>query len=123
MGDKGGARLRVVFSDRAWREDLARASAPGRAVARAARHELEEHGVARERLLRCQGEGRDGTRLGGCQKLYLGDQGLHGIVFVPALDETQALTMLCLAFGERHPAGEHESVYQTAHRRLLALRR
>jgi hypothetical protein len=70
----GGARVRVVFNERAWREDLLRASQEGRRIARAARQELERTGVAREQLMSCKAEGPGGTELPGCQKLYVGRQ-------------------------------------------------
>jgi hypothetical protein len=120
--ERGGARVRVAFNERAWREDLGRASAEGRRIARAARRELEARGVARDRLSSCRAEGPDGTELPGCQKLYVGEPEGHGLVFAPARDE-RGLVLAVLAFGERHPARARESVYQVAHRRLRALRR
>jgi hypothetical protein len=74
-------------------------------------------------LRRCDAKGRDGTRLGGCFKTYLGEPeagrpGRYG-------DRPRAgpacrpVVLLCLAFGVRHPnARRRMSVYRVAHLRL-----
>jgi hypothetical protein len=49
---------------------------------------LERDGAPIEQLRACHAEGRDGTRLGGCLKLYVPPPaGPWGIVFRFAVDE------------------------------------
>jgi hypothetical protein len=80
----------------------------------------ERDGVPADRLLRCQSQGRDGTRLGGCVKTRVPwPDGKWGIVLVPVATATTPLSLRALAFGERHPTAPwRPSVYQGAHRRL-----
>lgn len=76
-------------------------------------------GVPVDSLRPCDAEARDGTRLGGCAKLYIPQpDGRLGAVFkIDAAASKPAL--LLLAVGERHPARPWKpSVYEVAHRRL-----
>ena len=80
---------------------------------------LREEGAPHGWLLRCQEEGRDGTRLGGCVKFYIPQPaGPWGAVL--AGDEKSSKPALVLiAIGERHPERPWKpSVYEIAHRRL-----
>ena len=100
------------------RTSLAQVS--GRRVAAAAREHYERDGVSLDELHPCEAEGRDGTRLAGCVKVYLPPPaGRFGIVFrVRAFAEGPRL--IGLAFGARHhPASSHApTVYELAHQRL-----
>jgi hypothetical protein len=67
----------------------------------------------------CDAEARDGTRLGGCVKLYVPQpDGRWGAVFTIDMAASKP-ALLLLAVGERHPARPWKlSVYEIAHRRL-----
>lgn len=110
-------RLPVVFDDPTWNADLARLGQRGAEIADRARADLEREGVALSDLLKCDPEGRDGTRLGGCVKLYLDHWGL---VFAPDVSPAGEPRLLCIALGVRHPpvSSPRWSVYKLAHRRL-----
>src|SRR4051794_39877475 len=115
-----GPRFAVRFDDVALAEDLEHASAAGRRAAERARRLRKRDGVPADRLLRCQAEGRDGTRLGGCVTTRVPwPDGEWGIVLVPVATPTMPLSLRALAFGERHPTAPwRPRVYQVAHRRL-----
>lgn len=71
-------------------------------------------------LRNCDAEGRDGTSLSGCVKVYLPPPaGRFGMVFVLVI-AASGPRLRYLAFGVRHhPAGSHApTVYEIAHRRL-----
>jgi hypothetical protein len=112
----------VIFDEVAWEDDLRRASAAAREVARTARAEFETLGIALEQLKPCSAEGADGTELPGCVKVYVpAPSGPHGMVFeIERID--RRLQLLYAAFGLRHPARDSRqpSVYAIAHRRLHA---
>lgn len=112
----------VGFDDDALAEDLDRLPASADVALRAFRKELRRAGgIPQSRLKACQGEGRDGTRLGGCVKTYIpGPDGRFGAVFVPARHPSRPLTLRVFAFGIRHPprGSNAETVYEVAHRRL-----
>jgi hypothetical protein len=100
-------------------EDLAHCTSAARTAIESMLTTLRKEGARREWLLRCEEEGRDGTRLGGCVKLYIPrPAGQWGAVL--AGDEEAAKPALVLvAVGERHPARPWQpSVYEIAHRRL-----
>jgi hypothetical protein len=80
---------------------------------------VRKEGVPREWLRRCEEEGHDGTRLGGCVKFYIPPPaGRWGAVLV-ADEEAAKLALVLIAVGERHPARAWKpSVYEIAHRRL-----
>jgi hypothetical protein len=120
MPSGGGPRFEVRFDQHALAEDLVHASSAGRRVLDRAGRELERDGLPAERLLRCQAEARDGTRLGGCLKTRLPwPDGQWGIVLVPVAEPTGQIALRAITFGERHPTAPwRPSVYQVAHRRL-----
>jgi hypothetical protein len=62
---------RVVFDDAFWRDDLARTNTSGRRVAEDARRQFEADGLTVAELRACDAEGRVGTRLPRCVKVYL----------------------------------------------------
>lgn len=110
----------VVFTDDAFDEDVARAGSGGRAAAEVARQRYERDGVPVDELREVQDEGRDGTILPNCLKVYLPrPNGRFGIVFKLVIDETGAW-LRYLAFGVRHhPKDSHApTVYEIAHQRL-----
>jgi hypothetical protein len=111
----------VVFSDDAFDEDVAHASSGGRAAADVARQIYERHGVPIGELREVQDEGRDGTILPGCMKVYLPPpDGDFGMVFKLEIRDTGA-RLRYLAFGLRHPTGPGAlSVYEVADQRLNA---
>lgn len=80
---------------------------------------LGNEGAPRGWLRRCEEEGRDGTRLGGCVKLYIPQPaGRWGAVFAAELEAGKPVLLL-IAVGERHPEQPwRPSVYEIAHRRL-----
>lgn len=112
----------VGFDDDALAEDLDRLPASAEIALREFHKELRRHGgILRSRLMACQAEGRDGTRLGGCVKTYIPwPDGRFGAVFVPAKHPSRPLALRVLAFGIRHhpPESNAETVYEVAHGRL-----
>jgi len=66
-----GPRFEVRIDDRVLAEDLSHYTKAGRAAVEAVVDELRRDGVPREWLRRCEEEGHDGTRLGGCVKFYI----------------------------------------------------
>jgi len=114
-----GPRFEVRVVEEVLTEDLASCTSAARAAIESMLTTLREEGAPREWLLRCEEEGQDGTRLGGCVKLYIPrPAGQWGAVL--AGDEEAAKPALVLvAVGERHPARPWKpSVYEVAHRRL-----
>jgi hypothetical protein len=113
-----GPRFAVRFDEEAFGEDLAHATSAGRQVGLAERTRLERDGVPVDPLRGCAAEGRDGTRLAGCVKLYLPrPNGPWGMVFRGW--DLEGPGLVCVAFGLRHPSAPWQpSVYQVAHRRL-----
>lgn len=111
-----------VRINRTWlKSDLDNATPAGREVLASAVAGFTKSGAPVDRLKACDANGRDGTRLGGCVKVYLPPPlGPWGAVFtgaIPRDDEGPALILL--AAGERHPARPwRPSVYDVAHRRL-----
>lgn len=80
---------------------------------------LREEGAPREWLRRCEEEGRDGTRLGGCVKLYIPQPGGQWGAVLAGDEEAAKPALVLVAVGERHPAQLWKpSVYEIAHRRL-----
>jgi hypothetical protein len=96
----------VRFDELAFAEDMSHASAAGRRVALDTRRRLELDGVDVGDLLRCQPEGRDGTRLERCVKLYLPSAGgPWRMVFEITRNLANGeLVLAYLAFGLGHPA-------------------
>jgi hypothetical protein len=114
----------VRFDEEAFAEDLAHASPAGRVVGERERGRLEREGIAPNELRACEPEARDGTRLPGCAKTYLpAPDGQWGMVFRGERSPEGTPTLLCLAFGRRHPGAPWQpSVYEVAHRRMHAPR-
>jgi hypothetical protein len=119
MSAGAGPRFDVRVVDRVLAEDLAHCTPAARASIEPMVATLSEEGAPHEWLRRCEAEGRDGTRLAGCVKLYIPQPaGQWGAVL--AADEKAAKPALVLiAVGERHPPQPWKpSVYEIAHRRL-----
>jgi hypothetical protein len=113
-------RFAARFDAEAFLEDMARATSVGQSAAESARREYEASGVPRSELRPCDPEGRDGTALPQCLKIYLPPPaGPFGMVFKFVIaDDGPRLDYL--AFGVRHhpPASNARTVYEFAHRRL-----
>jgi len=116
-----GPRFPARFDPQAWDEDLARSTPAGRTAVRDARGDYEPNGIPRSHLKPCEAEGRDGTNLPQCFKVYLPPpDGRFGMVFT--IDgNADKPAFVFLAFGVRHhPKGSHApTVYEIAHGRLL----
>jgi hypothetical protein len=87
----------VGFDEDARAEDLDHLPASAEIALREFRKELRRHGgIPRSRLMACQAEGRDGTKLGGCVKTYIPwPDGRFGAVFMPAKHPSRPLTFAC----------------------------
>lgn len=114
----------VGFDDDALTEDLERLPASAEIALRGFRKELRRNGgIGRSRLMACQAEGRDGTRLGGCVKTYIPwPDGRFGAVFVAVMHPDRPMALRAIAFGVRHHphSSNAKTVYEVAHRRLGA---
>jgi len=117
----------VGFDDDALEEDLAHLPTSAEVVLYPFFKELRRQGgIPRSRLMACQAEGRDGTRLPGCVKTYIPwPQGRFGAVFVAVTHPNRPMALRAIAFGIRHhPRGSSAlTVYEVADRRLNAARR
>jgi hypothetical protein len=117
-------RLPVRFDERVWQEAVRGFSGLALEVAGTARRRFELEGLALADARACAGDGRDGTRLAGCAKVYLplGDRPASerpfGMVVQLARDEQRELVWVFVAFGPRHPRPGVRTVYERAHRRL-----
>src|SRR5215208_1481978 len=102
----------VAFDELAVAEDLTRLGEGGVEA-------LEGlGGLPRERLVACDAEGRDGTRLGGCVKTYVPwPAGRFGAVMVAVSHPERPVGLRVIAFGIRHqpPEAHALTVYQIAH--------
>jgi hypothetical protein len=119
MSAGAGPRFEVRVVDDVLAEDLAHCTRAACASIEPMVALLRKEGAPRQWLRRCEDEGRDGTRLSGCVKLYIPQpDGQWGAVL--AGDEEAAKPALVLiAVGDRHPAQPWKpSVYEIAHRRL-----
>jgi hypothetical protein len=114
-----GPRFEVRVVDEVFAEDLTRCTRAARTVVEPMVAEVKRDGVPFEWLRRCEEEGHDGTRLGGCVKFYIPrPAGQWGAVLAGDEEATKPALVL-LAVGERHPAQRWKpSVYEIAHRRL-----
>jgi hypothetical protein len=105
-------------------EDLARLGTGGTEALAVLGREIERlGGLPRTRLLACEAEGRDGTRLSGCVKTYVPwPAGRFGAVMIPVRRRERPVGLRVIAFGVRHqPRGAHAlTVYRIAHHRLNA---
>jgi hypothetical protein len=108
------------FDPDGWEEDLARTTPAGRKAAETARSAYEQNGIPFEYLRSVEEEGRDGTVLPDCAKVYLPQPaGRFGMVF-RAIKVDDRMHLACLAFGVRHPPKDSRrpTVYQLAHQRI-----
>ena len=114
--------LPVGFDDDALREDLAHLPMSAEEALRSFHKEVRRlGGVPKLRLMACQAEGRDGTRLSGCVKTYIPwPNGRFGAVFVAVTHPNRPLALRTVAFGIRHhPRGSTaQTVYKIADQRL-----
>ncbi len=112
----------VGFDDDALEEDLAHLPASAEEALRLFHKEVRRlGGIPKSRLMTCQAEGRDGTRLGGCVKTYIPwPDGQFGAVLVAVTHPSRPLALRAVAFGIRHPprGSRAQTVYQIASRRL-----
>ncbi len=114
-----GLRFDVRVVDEVLAEDLARCTPAARAAIKPVVAEFRSKGAPREWLLRCEEEGRDGTRLRGCVKLYIPQPAGQWGAVLSGDEEASKPALVLVAVGERHPARPwRPSVYETAHRRL-----
>ena len=121
MSAGAGPRFEVRVASEVLDEDLARCSQAARAAIGSVVDEVRRTGIPPGWLRRCEEEGYDGTRLGGCVKFYIPrPAGQWGAVLAADQEATRPVLLL-LAVGERHPAQSwRQSVYEIAHRRLNA---
>jgi hypothetical protein len=111
---------RVLFNEGAFAEDTMRSGRAGAEALREARSQFERDGVEIKALRRCDSEGRDGTRLPACFKVYLPvPSGKFGMV-LRFIRDGDGLALRYLAFGVRHHPRDSnaQTVYTVAHRRL-----
>jgi hypothetical protein len=108
------------FDSEAWEEDLGRTTPSGREAAEVARQAYETNGIPFTHLRPVEKDGRDGTVLPDCAKIYLPQPAGHfGMVF-KAIKIEGRLHLAYLAFGARHQPKESRrpTVYQLAHKRM-----
>jgi hypothetical protein len=119
---QSGPVFPVGFDDDALEEDLEHLPASAEEALRLFHKEVcRLGGIPNSRLLACQAEGHDGTRLGGCVKSYIPwPDGRFGAVFVAVTHPSRPIALRAIAFGIRHhPRGStSQSVYQVADQRL-----
>jgi hypothetical protein len=97
-----------------------RSGRAGAEALREARSQFERDGIEIKTLRRCDPEGRDGTKLPACFKVYLpAPNGKFGMVF-RFVRGGEGLRLRYLAFGMRHHPRDSNAlmVYEIAHRRL-----
>jgi hypothetical protein len=112
-------RFDVRILDGVLQEDLAHCTPAARSAIEPVVTTMREKGIPVEWLLRCQVEGRDGTRLGGCVKFYIPPPGGQWGAVLVADEDADKPALVLLAVGERHPGRPWKpSVYEIAHRRL-----
>ncbi|HEY6145967.1 MAG TPA: hypothetical protein VIV13_06810 [Solirubrobacterales bacterium] len=111
---------RVLFHEGAFAEDTMRSGRAGAKALREARSRFERDGVEVKELRRCDSEGRDGTKLPACFKVYLpAPSGKFGMVLRFVRDR-EGIALRYLAFGVRHHPRDSnaQTAYEIAHRRL-----
>ena len=119
MSAGAGPRFEVRVVDEVLNEDLARCTQAARAAIETVVDEVRNAGVPLKWLRRCEEEGHDGTRLGGCVKFYIPRPAGQWGAVLAADQEAAKPALLLLAVGERHPARPwRQSVYEVAHRRF-----
>ena len=78
-----GPTFSVHVDERELAEDLHHATEAGRSAITSMIERLKADGVSKDWLRQCDAEARDGTRLGGCVKLYIPQPaGQWGAVFL-----------------------------------------
>jgi hypothetical protein len=115
---RGNAR--VLFDEGAFAEDMMRSGRAGGEALREARSQFEREGVEIKTLRRCDPEGRDGTKLPACFKVYLpAPNGKFGMV-LRFIRDGEGLALRYLAFGVRHHPRDSNAptVYEIADRRF-----
>ena len=120
MARTGALRFPALFDPEAWEEDLARTTPSGRAAAEAARDSYGQGGIPFTHLRRIEEQGRDGTVLPDCAKVYLPlPAGRFGMVFRAIKIEGRP-HLAYLAFGVRHQPKDSRrpTVYHLAHQRM-----
>ncbi len=121
MGQEGRV-FPLAFDEAAMAEDLARLGQAGAEALAVLGREIEQSGgLSAGRLMACEAEGRDGTRLGGCVKTYVPwPAGRFGAVMVGVSHPERPVGLRVIAFGVRHhPREAHAlTVYEIAHRRI-----
>jgi hypothetical protein len=120
VADTGVAPIVPVrFDEHAIAEDLAHHPPTARRALELLRREVDrDGGLSCSRLRRCDGEGRDGTRLEGCVKTYVPwPTGRFGLVMLAVSHPTRSLALRAFAYGVRHPGSSRPSVYEIADRR------
>jgi hypothetical protein len=114
----GAPRYEVRVDEILLAEDLARCTQAARAAIEPVIAEVGDAGVLLKWLRRCEEEGRDGTRLGGCVKFYIPQPAGRWGAVLAADEEASRPALVLLAVGERHPDRPwRPSVYEIAHRR------
>lgn len=121
MSAGAGLRFEVRVLNQVIAEDLPRCTKAGQKAIEPVIEEVCCNGVPHEWLFRCEKEGHDGTRLGGCVKFYIPrPAGQWGAVLAADVEASKPALVL-VAVGERHPDRLwRQSVYEIAHRRLNA---
>jgi hypothetical protein len=113
-----GPRFEVRIDEILLAEDLARCTQAARTAIEPMVARLQDVGIPVEWLRRCEEEGRDGTRLGGCVKFYIPQPAGRWGAVLAADEEASKPALVMLAVGERHPDRPwRPSVYEIAHRR------
>jgi hypothetical protein len=119
MSAGAGPRFPVRVQDRLLAEDLGHCTVAARAAIEPVIAEVRQGGVPFEWLRRCEAEGHDGTRLGGCVKFYIPRPAGRWGAVLAGDEEAAKPTLVLIALGERHPEQQWKpSVYEIAHRRL-----
>ncbi len=101
-------RIPARIDPATWAEDIGHTGAADRVSIEAAKGRYEHSGVPLTEMRPCDAEGRDGTELPDCVKVYLPmPAGRFGIVF--SVDRTSTgPTLVYVAFGVRHqPRGSN----------------
>lgn len=118
MSAGAGPRFEVRIDEILLAEDLARCTQAAQAAVEAMVFRVQDAGIPVEWLRRCEEEGRDGTRLGGCVKFYIPQPAGRWGAVLTADEEASKPALVLLAVGERHPDRPwRPSVYEIAHRR------
>jgi hypothetical protein len=99
-----GPRFEVRVVDEVLAEDLVHCTPAARTAIEPMVATLRDEGAPRGWLRRCEAEGRDGTRLKGCVKLYIPQPAGQWGAVLSGDKEATKLALVLVAVGERHPA-------------------